>query len=198
MNIIEKLEDLKGMTAEDKGSILLVHGDLKPAAFVVMEGEVFHLPGDVSHINPTQISILDEILTDLGLKYITTTEVMENASNKSYEHGQEVMLIFVSKDLHSAEQLKAAFDDIQNNHHEAGILLGYPITAVDAFLTPDMLDWSHHPKSTAAVSALNMRLLGHRLSKDNWQEEVKYLEASGKYLEATSPTIYTKITAEED
>ena len=198
MNIIKKLEDLKGMTAEDKGSILLVNGSLKPAAFVIMEGEVFRLPGNVSHISPAQVAALDEILTDLGLKYMTTTEVMENASGKPYEHGQEVMRIFVSTDLQSAEQLKAAFDDIQNNHRQAGMLLGYPITAVDAFLTPNMLDWGNHPKSTPEVSALNMRLLGHRLSKDNWQEEVKYLEPSGDYLKTTSPTIYAKITADEN
>lgn len=61
-----------------------------------------------------------------------------------------------------------------------------------------MLDWGNHPKSTPEVGVLNIRLMGHRLPKDNWHEEVKYLEPSGNYLKTTSPAIYAKITADEN
>ena len=74
------------------------------------------------------------------------------------------------------------------------MLLGYPETSVKAFLTPDMLEWENHPVSTEDVSEKNMRLLGHRLSKKYWREEVKYLEASGNYLKTISPKIYQEIT----
>ena len=191
------IENLPGMIPDDKASILLVQADLKPSAAVVLQGDIFHLPGDVVHIPESTLTDLDHVLKKLKLQYTTTTEVMENVSGKPYPHAQEVMRIYISKDQMTVDDLKRVFDDITNNHHEAGLLLGYPKSAVDAFLTPDMLEWEDYPKSTEAVSKLNMRLLGHRLSKNNWREEIKYLEPSGNYLKSVSPTLYNLITAED-
>ncbi|MEO6109956.1 MAG: hypothetical protein ABIP50_03040 [Candidatus Saccharimonadales bacterium] len=107
------------------------------------------------------------------------------------------MRIFVARDQSKADRLKILFDDIEENHHEAGLLLGYPRTAVEAFLTPDMLEMNDEPISTEDVSVENMRLLGHRLSVDNWRDEVKYLEKSGEYLKTISPTIYGSLIEPE-
>ena len=194
MNPIARLEKLPAMLFEDKASILLVYGNLKKAAFVVMQGDIFHLKDRPVHINAEYIDELGAILSELKLHFTTTTEVMENSSNKPYEHGQEVVRIFVAHDHETVKKLKSAFGDISNNHSEVGMLLGYPETSVKAFLTPDMLEWENHPVSTEDVSEKNMRLLGHRLSKKYWREEVKYLEASGNYLKTISPKIYQEIT----
>ena len=192
MNPIEKLEALP-MMPDDKANILLVHGGLKPSTMVVMQGEVFALNQAPIHVDPESIAGLKGVLTAFDLQYTYTTEVMENASDKSYEHGQEVMRIYIAPQQEVADQLGSLFGDIKNHHHEIGVLLGYPKTAVDAFLTDDMLAWSDHPVSTSDVSATNMKLLGHRLSKQYWKDEVKYLEAAGAYINSVSPAIYATI-----
>jgi len=198
MNAINQLEDLKDMIAADKASILLVHGNLKPAALVVMQGAVFALTEQPDHVNAASITRLEGILSAFGLYYTSTTTIMENSSGRLFDHGQEVMRIFIARDQDTAEELRVAFDDIEHNHAKAGTLLGYPKTAVAAFLTPDMLEWKDHPTWTKDVSVLNMRLLGHRLSKDNWREEVKYLEPSGSYLQSVSLKIYNEAVGIND
>ena len=194
MNVIKSLELLAGMLAYDKASILLVHGGLKPSAQVVMEGKSFRPSSDTIHIDRRLIDKLDFILSEMKLPYIATYEIMEARSNDASSKLQEVMRIYVAPSKKIANQLKTAFDSVEDNHSNVGALLGYPITAVRAFLTPDMLDWDDHPISTEKVSERNMRLLGHRLSKANWRDEVRYLEASGNYLKKVSPKIYKEIT----
>jgi len=197
MNAIQLLEELKGMITYDKSSILLVHGKLKPAAQVVMQGPIFSLDSEVEHIPNESISTLHEVLTFFKLAYVSKTVVMENSSDASFEHGQEVMRISIAQDNDVAIRLRDLFTDVSNNHTAIGHLLGYPSTAVEAFLTAQMLEWGDYPKSTEHVSEKNMRLLGHRLSRKNWEEEVNYLETSGEYLKSISPKIYGYITREE-
>ena len=197
MNTIEKLESLQGMIADDKGTILLVSGGLKPAGLVVVQGEPFRRSSEIVHIHPSVTTTLDEILEDLNIKYFTATTIMDALPNKIYDQEQEVMRIFISKNQETAQQLMIAFDDLQNNHHLVGTLLGYPGTAIDAFLTPDMLELSNHPTATQEVSETNMRLLGHRLSKAHWRDEVKYLEPAGNYIKSVSSKIYSEATAED-
>jgi hypothetical protein len=194
MNAIKNLELLPGMLAYDKANILLVYGGLKPSAQTVMQGESFRSSGDVVLIEPRYITMLESILSELKLSYVYSREVTDARSNNTFSMSQEVMKIYVAPNKRAASRLKAVFSNIQKNHLSAGILLGYPETAVKAFLTPDMLDWEDHPVSTEEVSELNMRLLGHRLSRSNWHEEVKYLESSGDYLKKVSPKIYKEVT----
>lgn len=198
MNVIKDLELLPGMLAHDKASILLVHAGLKPSALVVMEGESFRLSDGPIHINTRHIVTMDSILSELNLHYVTTKEIMRARSPDTSMRSQEVMRIYLAPTKEMAMQLKIAFDNIKEDDTTIGLLLGYPETAVKAFLTPEMLDWDDYPNSTEEVSERNMRLLGHRLSKANWRNEVKYLEASGNYLKKISPKIYDEITKKEN
>lgn len=194
MTPIIKLEKLSAVTSHDKASILLVHGGFKPSALIVIEGPAYTSPNEPIHISPELIHGLEDILSQLELSYVTTTEVMDSRVNK---HVQDVMRIFIAKDQSVANRLKIMFDDISNHHAEAGLLLGYPDSAVQSFLTDNMLGQDEEPSSTDEVSERNMRLLGHRLSKNNWRHEVKYLEASGNYLQSVSPLIYEGATKGE-
>lgn len=194
MDPISKLENLPEMISADKATILLVEGDLKPSALVIMQGDVFPLTEEPIHVSEQSIEDLTSILTSFGIFYYMTTEIMEGISDNSDEVWQEVLRVFISKNKSVAKRLKELFDDIGKNHAEAGHLLGYPETAVDAFLTDKMLPLEDHPVSTPEVSEINMRMLGHRLSKDNWRNEVMYLEPSGNYIKAKSRKIYDDFT----
>jgi len=194
MNAIKSLESLPGVISHDKASILLVHGNLKPSALIVMEGPAFRDLMAPEHITLASLDTLNAIFSELSLSSVKKTEIMEAKESGSYV---EVVRFFIARDISTAEKLKLLFDTVSVNHAEIGRLLGYPETAVTAFLTPRMLNQADTPTSTKEVSELNMRLLGHRLSKDNWQEEVKYLERSGEYIKSISPVIYDLVTAKE-
>jgi hypothetical protein len=193
MDAVKDLESLPGVISNDKASILLVHGKLKPTALIVMEGPAFDDEKHPTHVAEESLATLEAVFRELGLHYVQTTEIMTTMRG-GYA---EVLRFFIAHDQATAERLKTLFDDVMNNDREIGLLLGYPQTAVDAFLTPNMLEMANTPESTEDVSMLNMRLLGHRLSKDNWREEVKYLEESGNYLKSVSPLIYDEMTSEE-
>jgi len=193
MNAIKQLEKVPGMLAQDKASALLVYKGLKPTALVIVEGDTFkdvHAPVRVA---TETIRSIETIFSELALKHTKTVEVM-NAQGDSFV---EVVRFFIAPDQSSANTLKLLFDDVSAHHAEIGRLLGYPETAVEAFLTPNMLDQEDVPESTQEVSRLNMHLLGHRLSKEHWRDEVQYLERCGEYIKSVSPLIYNEITKEE-
>ena len=194
MNAIKSLESLTGMLPEDKASMLLVYGGLKPSAHIVMQGVPFRSSTDTVHIKTKLVKKLDVILSELSLSSVVTYEMMVARSSDEHTMLQEVMRIYVAPSTEIANQLKVAFDHVSENHTYIGTLLGYPNTAVTAFLTTNMLDWDNHPLSTDEVSEDNMRLLGHRLSKNNWRKEVEYLERYGNFLKQVSPAIYSEIT----
>ncbi len=198
MNPIVALEHINGMIAHDKASVLLVHGNLKPSALVVLEGESFESMKEPVLVSPSSVATLKEIFTSFGIEYVYTSEIMDSLREGSYV---EVLRFFIAKDIATAQKLKELFDDVATSdstvHRQIGNLLGYPTTAVDAFLTTTMLDLEAHPVSTHKVNTRDMRLLGHRLSKENWQEEVSYLNDWGSYLRSQSPSIYEQATQED-
>lgn len=176
MDAIKMLETIQNLIPPYKGDILLVYGGLKPSCFVELSNEIHEL-----------ITILDE----LGLYYrIEAKTYTDKAGKKS----QEVTRLYIARDQDNANRLASYFKNIINHDYDIGILLGYPKTAVEAFVSEDMLDMADIPESTSEVTKKNMRLLGYRLSKTLWEDEVKQLEEYGNYLLKVSPTIYTEIT----
>lgn len=194
MTTIEKLENLDGILADDKASILFVAANLKPTAMVVMQGNIFPTGSDAVHIDGGQINHMHDILHELHLEHVMYSEIMAaRSTSDTIEASQEVLRIYIAHSKETAQQLQNLFENVQKNHTAIGQLLGYPETAIAAFLTNDMLDWNDMPESTSAVNAENMKLLGHRLSKTHWQDEIQYLATWGTYLKNESPKIYNEI-----
>jgi len=193
MNPIKALEDIDQVLPHDKASILLVYAGLKPSCLAIFSGEVYDQTKDEVHIDAGILNIFKQILDALHLHYQIETKLYEN-EGENETNAQEVVRAFISKDKDTANKLKIYFDDLDKYDYEAGILLGYPETAVMSFLTPNMLAMEDEPIATKYVSEVNMRLLGYRLSKDQWEDEVKPLEAQGNYLKELSPKIYSEVT----
>jgi hypothetical protein len=84
------------------------------------------------------------------------------------------------------------------NEEREGILLGFPRTAVEAFVNGNMLGINEVPSSTEHVSAEAMKFLNHRLSKEHWEEEVKYLPNFARTVMRISPEIYNQCLAEAE
>lgn len=196
-NAIKGLENFQPLHWHDKASILLVVGGLKPAAMFYFEEESFESPSPAVHVNHLLIQKIETILASLGLsfeRWIWTTDDPESIDGFM---SREIVHYFISNDVQKSQQLKQLVaDDWMGNTFEIGILLGYPLTAVRAYSENDgeLYPPESLPKSAPDVSENNMRLLGFRLSKKHWQDEIKILEEYGNYLEETSHLIYREAT----
>lgn len=197
MTAITELESIQEMIDEDKATILFVAGGLKPTGFAVIQGAPYAIDETPSTIDTAVITKLDTVLKELKLAYVTTTEIMDAWPKDGRERKQEVIRIFLAPQQRDAERLKVLFDHVSDNHSEIGRLLGYPETAVEAFSSGAMLPIDAVPAFTDEVSEADMRLLGHRVSKKHWRNEVLYLTKFGSYLRSVNPKLYESLTAPE-
>jgi len=185
---ITQLENYEHINVFDKVAILLAMGDLKPAAMFYVESEPYDAFDAPKHVPEEIINDISVLMQSLGLfceVYAWTTKNSDE-NEKNYEY----VTFFISKHAEKARRLKALIQQHRvETSYEEGILLGYPETAVEAFA---------HGGELLEVTARNIenfneayiRLLGFRLSKKHWREEVKILESYGDYLLNVSPAVY--------
>lgn len=189
MNAIETLEKIEEIISHDKAMILLVHGGLKPSCLAVFYGPYYNQTKEILHIDKEDLQIFKNVLDELGLCYHFETRVYEN-EGEAGTNAQEIVRAYIAKDQEKADILAKYFSDLNKYDYEAGILLGYPKTAVQAYVDGTLLPMDDVASRTDEVSTENMRLLGYRLSREDWKEEVRPLEIQGNYLKKISPRIY--------
>lgn len=183
---IEKLEQFEGLLWHDKGDILLAAAGLKPTVFTHLFTEKYVTTETILMVEPTLIENLKDILHTLGLHFETSERVL--IQDEEQHIASHVVDFFIGRTKQSVHELHQAIKDW--GEERIGLILGYPETAVKAYISGDLLPMDKHPKSTEDVSEAHMNMLAHRLSKAQWKDEVKYLEAYGKALKSLSPTIY--------
>lgn len=90
--------------------------------------------------------------------------------------------IYVAK---SAEILKKLLETEATDDYNLGLLYGYPESAVKAFVSKDFLAEEDEPP-------MDESLFPFRLSKENWQEELKVMEKWNNAVKEYTPKIYEK------
>ncbi len=106
------------------------------------------------------------------------------AGIKNYKdvNGKKFAIVAVAKDKETMERLKKAEADA--DHEEYGRLMGYPDTAIDAFMHKEkLLPEVDYPEK-------NDKTLDFKLSKDHWQEEIKVIKKWSQAIKQYSPKIY--------
>jgi hypothetical protein len=179
---VKQLENLP-LVPLDKAAILLVHGGLKPSALIAVPGSVSK---DTKPVDPQLLSDLKDVLSGLQMLYEVRTVEIDHCV---------VYRFFIARNSEGAKLLESTFNHEPRDEIEVGRLLGYPESATRAYLSSEMLEISKTPLETESVSASAMQFLNHRLSKENWQEEVKYLETYSNYILRISPSLWKKITS---
>ncbi|PLS80771.1 hypothetical protein CYG49_04055 [Candidatus Saccharibacteria bacterium] len=96
--------------------------------------------------------------------------------------------LYVSKKIATAKALKTAVE--QKDDKQIGALLGFPPTAIDAYVDGSVLPYDQIPKSTETVTADEMKFLGHMLSRNNWQSEISYLPRYARKIKEIAPNFY--------
>lgn len=188
---IKTLESFIGLNWYAKAEILLTAYGYKPSTFIYLEARPYAKTGKAVRVPDTLVTMLSDLLTDLGLVFETRDRLLLEGENDS----KIVNLVdfFISREKDSVIELRDAIEVW--NEYRIGIALGYPQTAVEAYVRDDLLPMTSHPLSTEDVNERHMRMLGHRLSKNDWHHEVKYLQVHGEALKNLSRTIYNHVTA---
>lgn len=103
----------------------------------------------------------------------------------------------VGQGLEKLNQLKEAWQSGKNE--EIGRALGYPESAVDAFIKGEVLDIGEDLKSLTKEERKALKeeevfkFLTFGLSKNNWREELELVRRYQKAIKEKSPKIYNEI-----
>jgi hypothetical protein len=184
---ITDLKAIEGIPTIDKIFILLVANGDKPSMHTGFFSEPLPLGQPILKPDIAQKEMLESIINDLGLSYKTQTKTLEKVIDG--ELMSSVWIVFcVARQPNVVEALYNA--RVDDDERTEGLLLGYPESAVDAFVNGTMLDMDDVPVSTDHVTANEMKLLNHRLSKDDWQQEVRYLADYARSIQQLCPELY--------
>ena len=184
---IANLKAIEGVPTIDKIFILLVANGDKPSMHTGFFSEPLLLGQPMLKLDIAQKEMLESIINDLGLDYKTQTKTLEKVIDGELMFSEWIVFC-VAQQSNITEALYNARQG--DDERTEGLLLGYPESAVDAFVNGTMLDMDDVPVSTDHVTANEMKLLNHRLSKDNWQQEVRYLADYARSIQQLCPELY--------
>lgn len=190
---VNSLKAIESILIIDKIFILLVANGDKPSMHTGFFSELLPPGQSMAKADVVQKEMLESIINDLGLSYKTQTKTLEKEVNGE-RMLTEWIVFCIAKQPGIADALYKAREN--DDERTEGLLLGYPESAVEAFVNGIMLDIDKVPVSTDHVTASEMKLLNHRVSKDNWQQEVRYLTDYAHSIKQLCPELYEAYIAE--
>jgi len=194
---VREVEGLK-ISEHDKVAVLLTIGGLKPASKI----EILH-DGDTAPEVRETVSFAQKA----GLKF----EVKDRKFSPKRGLGsmgltsilisgnQDVLKSLSQAEDHLAEWAesdKRILADRRNADGAVGKALGFPRTAIEAFVGKrKVLDPKELPVEFRKSEA--RRFCGFSLSEDNWQEEIKQGQTYADFIRRVSPIIYQEYIESE-
>ncbi len=156
-------------------------------------------PGTVIHLSPVEkcpggedrrlidLTLLDDMCMMLDLK----KDVVQKPDGYTF--------ISISKDEKIATEISTDFNlpNNQNPKVEAelerkkGLLLGFPETAVDAWVSKDLINENELPEETR--NSLEYAFVDFRFSRNNWKEEFEFVKERAYKLEKLAPKIFESV-----
>jgi len=134
-------------------------------------------------LSKKEIEKIKHILRKLNLPYQVKT-----TGNK------KALTCSVGKDRKHLQALLKA--DAKKNPKEKtrarGLALGYPKTAIAAFINKEVIEVKNLPKQIR--ESKEIKFLNFRLSKKHWQKEFKVVQKRADTIKKLSPKLYKEIT----
>lgn len=170
---ITKIEQLKFGNRQKAGLILVLLGE-KPAVEVALYGWN-DPPGKFA-----------EVIKEIGLNF----EELK-FEGRSLTPPKLVTRFAIAQDKETVLKLRSLSP--ARDHREYGLLMGYPESAVMAFVehkeNPEKIT-----KGSMAMTIMKERpVVNFALSKDNWQEEVKTAQRWNAAIKKHAPELYKEI-----
>lgn len=190
---IEDLASIEFIPAIDKAHILLVASGDKPSMHTALFTEPTSLTKDIQQPDIDSMDRLIRIITDLKLKYKLETQVSTEPVNETEMHSTRI-LFCIARRMSIVNQLVSARK--KGDSQREGLLLGFPKSAVDAYIGGSVIEISSWPISTVHVTADEMKFLNHMISKNNWKNEIEYLPKYARITRHISQKIYDQCVSD--
>lgn len=172
---------------QSKGDIFLVHLGVKPATFQLVDSYSEYDPAYAKKHYAVTVGETEHALKEMDFPFYEVP-------------GKENTKFFIGRSLEDATALFDAYslpyDKDYDFHRKRGRALGYPDTAVEAFIKYQQGD------TNAALDAKNIpqlegndivKFIGFRLSSDQWREEVAEIQKQVAMLKEHAPQLYQQI-----
>lgn len=173
IRIIESLDcNLKA-----KANMVLVLLGLKPATNIFFLGDDENVESFKSKIKET--SLFFDVIEKLPL------------DNKRVKED-----LVIAKKQEIASLVAFLFKDPSLNRRELGVYMGYPKTAIDAYV--GMEERHQDYKKVFEERGISGTAIAYVLSRDHWQEEIKVAEKWVEALKLKAPEIYKQIIAQDE
>jgi len=186
LEIVNELEKTPLLGDQDKMILLLILTREKPAA-------TFYLRLDFGSVIEDEKKFLDENnffrkwLLKSGLIFSSEEKIISGENKKPLS---KIITFNVARDKAALDRLDAA--DREDNKKEIGLALGYPATAVEAFLEQDVKDTDDLPFNLKSSEAMDF--LFFRLSKEHWTEEFETVKRWQEMIRDNFPNFYKQFT----
>jgi hypothetical protein len=188
IHILEVEKEIKPI---QKALILMVADGKKPTTWQQIASEKWTEGDKETRITPERWQELNNIFDKLGLTSVIRTRLDDStfAQPKDGSHQWiELADIFLARDQAQANKLAEAV--ASDDSVQIGELLGFPSSAIAAFVSKDMLPVAEWPLSTESVDKESMRFLNHMVSRENWKQEISYLPGFSRRIKELSDKIY--------
>lgn len=174
-NAVTALEELEGLTNSDKISILATALDLKPAGMIHFFKKV-----EESHIT--------QILSDLGLFFMP----YENEAKAN----PDLVEYIIGNSPENIAEVQEALPVLE--HDESfGAAMGYPTTAIAAYgsyvKTGDASEVLPMSAYHEHLTEEERKFLFFRLSRDNYEKEIEWLEQLIAAVKLYAPHLYEDV-----
>jgi hypothetical protein len=185
------LEDDDEIKSIQKAIILWVADGKKPATWQQFVSEKWEQGAQETRITPQKWHYIDQLLSNLGLVYTTRT-CLNDTMFVQPKDGRHLWVergdVFIARKISNARELADAVE--RKDDDSIGRLLGFPESAVIAYVAKDTIPLDQRPSFTNDISHEEMKFLNHMVSKDNWQKEISYLPIFASDIKRISPAIY--------
>lgn len=197
---LELLEDLP-LDPYDKWYVFLNYIGLKSGTWATLSSEVWREGDEPKHVSSETISTVTKSLTELGLLYQYTKRVthlgLMQPDNERTRYN-ELCDVFIARDQPTLNTLTKSIDlqTFKHNHLKLGAALGYPQTAVEAFLDPNTKCFTDDLDAKTQLSEA-AQFANFTLSKKHWKDELAIVQNWINQTKKIAPVIWDDICRAE-
>lgn len=126
----------------------------------------------------------EELFSDLGLLYVR---------NNNFQHDDEGMRnYFIAKNKENLTAIQNSDYEKRANAEQTGRLLGFPQTAIEAYIQGDEFLMRTEDFPTGIRREEYMAFLSFRLSKAHWQDEIFIIKKWAEEIKNTDLVLYNR------
>ena len=199
--LVEKIENEENFDNVDKEFLILVLAGEKPVAGLTLHQK----SGENSEDFTRRVQKVRGLLAETGLPYEEEKTDIQGEAESGKNDQYSVYDFYISRDPQIAKEAMALASKKNDDRHTPesqerfGLLMGYPKTAVEAYIKNINDPRSQEPELPEDVEfAEYMDFKNFVVSQDHWREELETVKRWAETIREIAPDLYKKITSMRD